>query len=375
MFKLLSSLLFFISTSTALIKDCDTNSQFKLTELALYPDPPVKGQNVYMTVIFDNPGEEITDGDVVTSVSLNGIPFSPSHKTLCSDTICPLTTGINNRSTASVWPETVSGKINSKIQWFDTNGKSLLCIQTSVAVKSDYEPVPKNKSLVERSLFTDKHHDAPRPNPHPHHDNPPQPTPHHNNPAPPPAPHHSDAPKPPVTPPKPKHSDEPEPTHSEKPQPAPHSHKKNKSHTKKHKHSDSPITPPVPKHSVQPTQTTGTTGSNSGFTSGITASGGTGTSSGTSASTTSGSGSGGTGTSSGTSASTTSGSGSGGTGTTSGGTGTPINNQPGITIYIKNIVKGFLRGSSDDSGSSQQQSSNTTPQTYSLRKHRNTHRK
>ena len=161
MFKLLSSLLFFISTTTALIRDCDTNSQFKLTELALYPDPPVKGQNVYMTVLFDNPGPEITDGDVVTSVTLNGIPFSPSHKALCSSegTECPLVVGINNRSTMSVWPDTVSGKINSKIQWFDIDGKSLLCIQSSVAVASNevYEPVPKNMSLVERSFFANKY--------------------------------------------------------------------------------------------------------------------------------------------------------------------------------------------------------------------------
>jgi hypothetical protein len=172
MFKLLSTLLFFLSTTTALIKDCDTNSQFKLTELALYPDPPVKGQNVYMTVIFNNPGPEITVGDVVTSVTLNGIPFSPSHKALCGTTInsitnpprggsegteCPLIVGINNRSTMSVWPSTVSGKINSKIQWFDPNGKSLLCIQSSVAVATNYEPVPKNMSLVERSFFSDKY--------------------------------------------------------------------------------------------------------------------------------------------------------------------------------------------------------------------------
>jgi hypothetical protein len=178
MFKLLSTLLFFLSSSTALIKDCDTSSQFKLRELALYPDPPVKGQNVYMTVIFDNPGPEITDGYVVTSVTLNGIPFSPSHKALCGTTInsitnppnrvlrfgggsegteCPLVVGINNRSTMSVWPSTVSGKINSKIQWVDIDGKSLLCIQTSVAVAMNYEPVPKNMSLVERSFFSDKY--------------------------------------------------------------------------------------------------------------------------------------------------------------------------------------------------------------------------
>lgn len=147
MFKVLTLLLSAFTFTQATIKDCDTGSQFKLSDLALYPDPPVRGQQVYMTVIFNNPGPEITDGKVTTSITLNGIPLTPDVKPLCEDTECPLVVGINNRSTMSVWPDTVSGRINSKIQWTDTTGKSLLCIQTSIAV-SAYEPVPLNMSLV-----------------------------------------------------------------------------------------------------------------------------------------------------------------------------------------------------------------------------------
>jgi hypothetical protein len=162
-------------------------------------------------------------------------------KPLCEDTECPLVVGINNRSTMSIWPDTVSGKVNSKIQWRDTNGKSLLCIQTSVAV-SAYEPVPLNKTLVPlyRYVFEDKHH----------HDNPPAPKPQ----PPAPVPHHSDKPAP-----KPHHSDKP--THP----------------------SYSPIRPPRK-------TTGGTTGSGTGTTgSGTTGSGTTG--SGTTGSGTTGSGS------------------------------------------------------------------------------------
>ncbi len=147
MFKTLTLLLSAFAFTQATIHDCDSASQFKLTDLALYPDPPKRGEQVYMTVIFNNPGPEIIDGKVTTSVTLNGIPFTPDVKPLCQDTECPLVVGVNNRSTMSVWPSTVSGKINSKIQWQNTNGKSLLCIQTSVAV-SAYEPVPLNMTLV-----------------------------------------------------------------------------------------------------------------------------------------------------------------------------------------------------------------------------------
>jgi hypothetical protein len=166
MFKLFTLLLSTVAFTQASIKDCDLSSQFKLTDLALYPDPPKRDEQVYMTVIFNNPGPEITDGKVTTSVTLNGIPFTPDVKPLCENTDCPLMVGINNRSTMSVWPSTVSGKVNSKIQWVDTNGKSLLCIQTSVAV-SAYEPVPLNKSLVPlyRNVFEDKHSNKSAPKP------------------------------------------------------------------------------------------------------------------------------------------------------------------------------------------------------------------
>lgn len=147
MLKTFTLLLSAFAFTQASIKDCDPSSQFKLTDLTLYPDPPKRGEQVYMTVIFNNPGPEITDGKVTTSVTLNGIPFTPDVKPLCENTDCPLTVGINNRSTMSVWPSTVSGRINSKIKWQDLTGKSLLCIQTTVAV-SNYEPVPKNMTLV-----------------------------------------------------------------------------------------------------------------------------------------------------------------------------------------------------------------------------------
>lgn len=118
----------------ASITNCGQGSRFELTTLTLYPDPPIPGKQVDMTVQFTNPGSEITDGTATTSVTLNFIPFQPTVKPLCEDTQCPIVTGANDRSTSSVWPETVTGAISSKIVWSGVDGKELLCISIKAKI-------------------------------------------------------------------------------------------------------------------------------------------------------------------------------------------------------------------------------------------------
>jgi hypothetical protein len=118
----------------ASIKDCDTTSVFRVTELAVTPDPPVRGQSVTMTVRFDNPGPVIDAGTVTTSVTLNGIPFQPSTEALCTNTACPIPSGGADRSTTSTWPTNVGGRVVTKSQWTSESGASLLCVQTSLSV-------------------------------------------------------------------------------------------------------------------------------------------------------------------------------------------------------------------------------------------------
>lgn len=125
-----------VATAVASITDCDPSSVFRPTELGLVPDPPVRGQPVVMTVKFNNPGAEVTDGKVVTSITLNGIPLSPSTDSLCANTQCPIVNGQNDRTATSTWPSTVSGKIVTKSQWYGPAGESLLCVQTNVKVVS-----------------------------------------------------------------------------------------------------------------------------------------------------------------------------------------------------------------------------------------------
>jgi hypothetical protein len=117
--------------------NCDSNSVFKLSRLGLYPDPPMKGKAVDMIVEFENPGDEVTGGKVTTTMSLNYIPLPTDVKPLCEDTECPLVTGFNNRSTSSVWPDTVGGKVNSKIVWTGAGGETLLCLQMSTTVAAN----------------------------------------------------------------------------------------------------------------------------------------------------------------------------------------------------------------------------------------------
>jgi hypothetical protein len=123
----------------ASITNCGQGSRFELTNLALHPDPPIPGKQLDMTVQFTNPGSEVTDGTATTSVTLNFIPFQPTVKPLCEDTHCPLVTGPNDRSTSSVWPETVTGAISSKIVWTDVTGAELLCISIKTKVATEYK--------------------------------------------------------------------------------------------------------------------------------------------------------------------------------------------------------------------------------------------
>jgi hypothetical protein len=137
-----------LTTALGSIKDCDPSSVFRPRTLALNPDPPMRGDRVYMTVQFDNPGSDITDGKATTTAVLNGIPISPSTSPLCDVTPCPIVHGFNDRSTSSVWPD-VSGKLNSKITWMGSGGESLLCIQLLVLVsemeqQNNTEPIPYN---------------------------------------------------------------------------------------------------------------------------------------------------------------------------------------------------------------------------------------
>jgi hypothetical protein len=47
---------------------------------------------------------------------------------LCTQTSCPITPGVHNETSRSVFPD-VKGLVNSKIQWEDLNGDVIWCVQ------------------------------------------------------------------------------------------------------------------------------------------------------------------------------------------------------------------------------------------------------
>jgi len=134
---LIASFASFFSATDATIKDCGAGlSVFQFTELSLKPDPPVSGEQLDMTVKFVNPGSDVAEGTVTTSLTLNFIPFSPITEPLCDSTKCPILNGFNDRSTSSTWPNNVHGKVSSRIEWLTNASDMLLCIQISATVAS-----------------------------------------------------------------------------------------------------------------------------------------------------------------------------------------------------------------------------------------------
>lgn len=130
------------------ITDCgSTNGLFQITKLGLTPDPPIIGKDVDLTLFFENPESDISEGIVETHVSINGIPYPPSTEDLCKSTTCPIIKGENNRSTKSVWPD-ISGKIISTLTWKKLSGELLLCLQTSVKVSTIENLRGSNSSFI-----------------------------------------------------------------------------------------------------------------------------------------------------------------------------------------------------------------------------------
>lgn len=131
MFRLLTGLL---ATAAATISNCGTPAtRFQLTALDFQPASPAPGDTVFMTVEFQNPGSTVSSGTAHRTVSLNGLPIVDETVALCREaTECPLTSGFNNRSSATTWPD-VTGKVVSTIRWFDDSAGELLCIKTVVS--------------------------------------------------------------------------------------------------------------------------------------------------------------------------------------------------------------------------------------------------
>jgi hypothetical protein len=117
------------------LKDCSAGtSVFKYGTASLTPDPLVRGQDATLSVSCTIPdGVTVTSGSTEYSLTYNGIPFSPTVEDLCSQVECPMKAGPYSNSTRSVFPD-VSGKIVTRMKWFDEKKQLLYCLETTVKV-------------------------------------------------------------------------------------------------------------------------------------------------------------------------------------------------------------------------------------------------
>lgn len=91
------------------------------------PEPPIPGQDATLWFYYQVPDNlTVTAGTAKYSITFNGIPFTPTVDDLCTQVDCPLVPGIFNLTSTSQFPS-VSGKIISKIQWYNEDDSLLLC--------------------------------------------------------------------------------------------------------------------------------------------------------------------------------------------------------------------------------------------------------
>ena len=133
---LLTALLFVPAISQNTIRDCSSGkSLFKFISGSLEPSPVIPGENATLSLSAEIPaGTTITAGTAKYSISFNGIPFTPSTEDLCTQVVCPLVSGPYKDSSVSVFPTGLTGKIVSKIEWFDSSSTLLLCTEITSKV-------------------------------------------------------------------------------------------------------------------------------------------------------------------------------------------------------------------------------------------------
>ena len=133
---LVATALAFLSPVSSTVADCGKGkSKFEIQTQGFSPEPPIANQNATLWISYTIPPNiNINAGSCKYSVNLNGIPIPSTTDDLCTQVKCPLVSGDYNLSSSSVWPPGVSGKVITKIEWYDVDKNLLLCSQTTEKV-------------------------------------------------------------------------------------------------------------------------------------------------------------------------------------------------------------------------------------------------
>jgi hypothetical protein len=121
--------------STVTLRDCGNRNsdQATITSMGFNPSNPMPGTNTTLWVAYDLK-TPITGGIAKYSVTLNGIPFTPTTDDLCTQTVCPKSIGTYNESSSSLFPNSISGKIVSKIQWTNQDNLPVWCLESTFKI-------------------------------------------------------------------------------------------------------------------------------------------------------------------------------------------------------------------------------------------------
>ena len=132
--QMIKGLIAFIAATVSL-KDCGNpaTDQAIITGYGFSPSNPIAGDLTELWVAYDLKSP-ITGGTASYSLSLNGIPFTPTIDELCTQTVCPKEVGSYNETSHSTFPSGISGKIVSKIIWKNQDNNPVWCLESTFKV-------------------------------------------------------------------------------------------------------------------------------------------------------------------------------------------------------------------------------------------------
>jgi hypothetical protein len=142
MFRLLTSLVGLFNPSfrgSSIPADCDTSSKFRPLSVKVFPDPLIVGENMQLTVVFQNDYDIIRSGIQKIKVNFNGAPVPIPDESLCqyNEGLCPIQYGVHAINNTFITPD-IPGTVDMKIGWFtDDTHESLLCVHEQFEIKSN----------------------------------------------------------------------------------------------------------------------------------------------------------------------------------------------------------------------------------------------
>ena len=125
----------FILAANVTLRDCGNpaTDQAVITGMGFSPSDPLPNENTTLWIAYDLKSA-ITGGTATYSITFNGIPFNPTIEDLCTQTECPKSIGSYNETSSSLFPDGISGKVASKIQWKNQVEQPVWCLETTFKI-------------------------------------------------------------------------------------------------------------------------------------------------------------------------------------------------------------------------------------------------